>query len=1000
MIGQTVSHYRILEKLGEGGMGVVYIGEDTHLGRRVAIKFLSTAAGDHHYRARFLREARAISSLSHPHIATVYDYGETADGQPFLVMELVKGQPLNELLDESALTLLESVRIIEDVADALAEAHRLGIVHRDIKPSNVIISDRGQIKVLDFGLAKRINEGEEHVTDPNAQTLLATHTRSGVVVGTPLYLSPEQATGAPVDGRSDLFALGALLYECIAGRPAFSGGSVIEIGAQVLHVDPPAPSSFNPRVTADLDRITLKALKKNPADRYQKAAEMRDELLSARDSLGDGSVRIARIPTTRGANRPTSALTTISASLRKPRLSVYTAIIALLAIGIATVGILKFLRPKPHVPSPEAQRFYELGTNFLREGAYYQASKTLQRAIIVDDKYALAHARLAEAWTELDYSDRAKNEMLRANSLVPDRSVLSRADAIYLEAINSLVVNDFAKAVESYRKLAQDSPDQPQVYVDLGRAREKNDEVDKAIESYVEGTNRDPQNATAFLRAGILYIRKQDSTTASPTLDRAESLYEALGNVEGRTEVLYWRGVLLTDTGKLADALTPLQKALELSETTGNESQKINALLQLSRVSYGQGNTSKAQEYANGALSFAQSRGLDNLATSALLDIGNAYNASGDYSQAEEIFKRALDVAQRNDAKRLEAKSKLNLGSVYMQQLRTDEALPLIQQALTFFSAANYRKDVSFCLTYLGRGFRRKGDYVAARRAFDQKLETGRESGNNAQMASAYAEIGMLLSKQELYAEALKNYDASLAINKDSGDLLNMTYSYMNRASLFWHLGRNDEAEASLAEAEKLTNAPGGNYKPVIAEVEMIRAQIALSQGHFGDAKSRSDKALNLAGNLYPDVALGAKITLGLAQTASGAARDGKATCEEAVRMSQTAGDAQLQAKASLALAEALLAAGDTEGAVRIASQLEPTFEGWGALESLWRARLLMARAISRSGDQTRLASQMERVADAFSKLQQQLGTEDFKRFQERTDVQLLNKQMSELRLA
>src|ERR1041385_3522853 len=156
MIGQTVSHYRIIEKLGEGGMGAVYLAEDLHLARRVAIKFLTST--DHHYRARFIREARAVSALSHPNIAMVHDYGETSTGQPFIVMEYVKGKSLSELLDEG-LTLTRSVGIISAIAEALGEAHQQGIVHRDIKPSNVLVNERGQVKVLDFG------RSEEHTSE-------------------------------------------------------------------------------------------------------------------------------------------------------------------------------------------------------------------------------------------------------------------------------------------------------------------------------------------------------------------------------------------------------------------------------------------------------------------------------------------------------------------------------------------------------------------------------------------------------------------------------------------------------------------------------------------------------------------------------------------------------------------------------------------------------------------------------------------------------------------
>ncbi|MDQ3817076.1 MAG: protein kinase [Acidobacteriota bacterium] len=346
MIGQTVSHYKILEKLGEGGMGVVYLAEDTHLGRRVAIKFLS-APDDHHFRARFLREARAVSSLSHPNIATIHDYGESSAGHPFIVMEFVKGETLSQLLQSSALTLVRALEIIESVAEALGAAHARGIIHRDIKPSNVLVSDGGVVKVLDFGLAKQLHEENAQVADPDARTLLATRTRSDVVVGTPLYLSPEQARSAPVDARSDIFALGALLYECITGRPAFAGGSVLEIGVQVIHLDPPLPSVINPRVPPELDRVTMKALAKKPEERYQFATEMLEDVRKARAHLSDESGHRTQRIEPYAQKHHSSAFKSITDTLRRPRLSIAFFILAMIAVGIVTWVLLSQFKQKP-----------------------------------------------------------------------------------------------------------------------------------------------------------------------------------------------------------------------------------------------------------------------------------------------------------------------------------------------------------------------------------------------------------------------------------------------------------------------------------------------------------------------------------------------------------------------------------------------------------------------------------------------------------------------------
>src|SRR5437868_589544 len=288
MIGRTISHYKILQPLGEGGMGAVYLAQDTQLGRHVAIKFpLDERQVDHHFRARFLREARAASALNHPNIATIYDYGETTEGQPFIVMEHVEGRGLDELILGCALNVARTVEIIAAVASALSAAHAQSIIHRDIKPSNIRINERGQIKVLDFGLAKQLKETTPVAADLDAKTLPATLTQSNTFVGTPLYFSPEQASTLPTDERSDIFALGAVLYECLTGRPAFPGLSMLDIAAKVLHVDPPPPSTLNPDVPPVLDQITLKALAKKAEARYQTADELHAELVALGRAVQD-----------------------------------------------------------------------------------------------------------------------------------------------------------------------------------------------------------------------------------------------------------------------------------------------------------------------------------------------------------------------------------------------------------------------------------------------------------------------------------------------------------------------------------------------------------------------------------------------------------------------------------------------------------------------------------------------------------------------------------------
>ncbi|HEX8708207.1 MAG TPA: tetratricopeptide repeat protein [Pyrinomonadaceae bacterium] len=1002
MIGQTISHYRILDKLGEGGMGVVYSAEDTHLGRVVAVKFLSPAATDeHHFKARFLREARAASSLSHPNIAVIYDYGETPDGQPFIVMELVKGRLLSDLLYESELTLPRAVEIIEDVARALGEAHQLGIVHRDIKPSNIAINERGQVKVLDFGLAKNIDE-ERAQASPDARTLLDTHTRSDIVVGTPLYLSPEQATNAPVDGRSDLFALGSVLYEAITGRPAFAGASVIEIGAQVIHIDPPPPSAINPRVSEQLDRVTMKALAKKPEARYQSAAEMAAELHRARAALGDDAQPVRRLKDmqrragnhngSRGAGR-SSALTSLTDTLRRPRLSLGFVLLSVLAAGLVLWGVFYWLRPGLYRASAESQVWYEKGVESLHHGAYYQASKELERALGFDDKFAMAHARLAEAWLEMGYVDNAKDELLRVTGLVSDRSVLDKPDALYLQAVNALVSNDFPSAIKAYEELVRLSPEDPQAYVGLGRAYEKNDEIGKAIENYLQATNRDPQNALALLRLGVLYGRKENVLGAVAAFEKAEAIYGPSSYQEGEANVLYERGYLFINTRQFEDARRDLQRALDMASASGNESRQISALLQLSRLAHTEGATDKAQQYASAAINFAQQRGLNDLIALGLNNLGYALFVNGDYAEAEKNYKQALEFSRRSKSRHREAQVLLDLGDLYISQLRTDEGMAYVQQGLSFFEQGGYHYGVSRCLTLLGRAYRRKGDYEAALEMFRRRLGLAAEESSY-QVAFSYGEMATVFAEQERYTEARERYEEAYKINKQLKDWLNIAYNLMNRGNILWRLGDYSGARAFLAQANELIGQHGGSYKQVLAEVRLRQAEIALSERRFAEAKAKSLQVLAWAEKNYMDISLQAKYTLGLAQALSGEAVEGKQSCAAALDMARRAGDYALLSRALLAYAEALLVSGDAEGAAASALEARERFNRAGQLESEWRAALIAARASRLKKDERAAQEQMAQAARILSQLHDRWGSEAFNRYLTRKDIGQFYKQL------
>jgi Tol biopolymer transport system component len=287
VIGTGLGHYRVLEKLGAGGMGEVYAAEDTTLGRRVALKRLPLEmAADPERLQRFQREARAIAALNHPNVVTIYSV-EEADGVQFLTMELVEGKTLGDLIPEGGLPLEELLRLAVPLVDAVAAAHQHGIVHRDLKPANVMLATDGRLKVLDFGLAKL--KPEVGTTDT---TCLATPslTRQHTIVGTVAYMSPEQAEGRPVDQRSDIFSLGVVLYEMACGRRPFGGDTAVSLISAILKDTPARLSDVKRSTPPSLDRIVTKALAKDPALRYQRARELLNDLQEVQQQTAAGQI--------------------------------------------------------------------------------------------------------------------------------------------------------------------------------------------------------------------------------------------------------------------------------------------------------------------------------------------------------------------------------------------------------------------------------------------------------------------------------------------------------------------------------------------------------------------------------------------------------------------------------------------------------------------------------------------------------------------------------------
>ncbi len=959
MLGRSISHYRVLEKLGEGGMGTVYLAEDTLLGRRVAIKFPNSNPD---FNDRLLAEARTASSLNHPAIAAVYDCG-LDEGHPYVVMELVEGENLSERLKRGPLAPYRALEIARDTAAALAEAHRHSIVHRDIKPANIRIDPRGNVKVLDFGVAHNLAEAAS-ATAASA-SVAETRTSERTFAGTPRYMSPEQARSEPVDARSDLFSLGAVLWECLTGQPAFAAGTQVDVLARVLHDDLPPPSTVNPDVPPVLDSICLKALAKDPAQRYQSAEALLCDLEAARHA----PARKAPAPR---ANR--LRLVVLAASL---------------VTALIVAGVLWLSRSRG--PDPQALRWYQEGANAIHDGTYFKAAKALERAVALDPAFALAHARLADASDELDDATRSRQEMLEAVAPSGFRSRLSSLDDTLVEAIRRSLANDRAGAAKLYRQILSRVPENEKAaaWLDLGRAHEKAGQAKDALSCYREAAMRSPQYAAAFLRLGVLDRRAQRFADAEANFAHAESLYQSLSNTEGLIAVLYQRGVMANRRGEIPQAGALLEKALEMARSAGSQQQQIETLLQISNVKVQAGDTTGAARQAADAVELARRTGLQILTAGGLLDLGNTHFARGDLAQAQSYFDQALESARRFHSARTEARALLSLGSLHIQQADFARGVPEVEQALRFYDQGGDANSRAMGLVLLGRARRDQGDYEGALKAFQEQLELANKTGDRAQLTIAREGVASVLEYQERYPEALAAYRQAYADSQARGDQVGALYALANSAHVLVWLGRYKEARETLAQAAR----PGGS--PEIARtVEEYQAEMALGERRFAAARAGARRVLAAPGELDAAERIDAYVTACGAELLSGARREGLQDCGTALELARKSVP-RLAPYALLSWSEAQLENGKSSDAKESALLAHAQFERSGQYESGARALLIAARASQAVQDVPAARSLASHAALSFTALCKSWPAEDRVTYESRPDVRRWRNQLA-----
>jgi serine/threonine-protein kinase len=751
MIGQTVSHYRILSKLGEGGMGVVYKAEDLKLHRFVALKFLPPHVSDDDATQRFVNEAHAVSALDHPNICAIYEIDQTPEGQMFIVMPCYEGASLQAIVKRGRLELGQAIDIVGQVAKGLTKAHEKGIIHRDIKPGNILVTSDGLTKIVDFGLAKLAT-----------QTRL---TRAGTTVGTVMYMSPEQAKGEETDQRSDVWSLGVVLYEMVTGKPPFRGEHEQAIIYSILNTPPELVGRILPGAPKGIERILTRALAKSPAERYQQMSEFAADLDLLKENL-QKEAKTQAAPSHR-----------VSRGRVWIGLGVVIAVVALAALlgktylskpqekPITSIAVLPF----QNLAADPGQEYFSDGMTdaIIKELSQIKALRVISRTSVM--KYKNTEKTVPEIAHELGIDAVVEGSVLRA-----DHDVRITAQLIAAHPEKHIWADDFTRSLENILALQSEVAQAiareikvavtPQEKERLAASRPVNPE---AHEAYLKGNYfwgkmnpRDWYRSIEYFQQAI----DKDSTYALAYAGLARA-YDNLGSMNIQPPREAWpkvkaytekalaldpslaEGMLLT-----ADVTFCFDWDIKRAEEYYKRAIELDPNLALAHFWYGFYLTSQGR-FDEGILEMKRALRLDPLATPMMGNIAYAYAVAGEYDSAFVYVQHAAEIEIESNAAWISsAKS-----SIYVRQGKYPEAIEEGKIAVS--------GKVPFSFENLAAAYALSGQTDKAREMLAELFESiGDGYYSRASIASIYCALGDREKVFEYFEKAYEERDNVLVM--------------------------------------------------------------------------------------------------------------------------------------------------------------------------------------------------------------------------------------------